>query len=141
MSHKIRNLIFIILLLALAGLLAWYLLFNKKSIEGENIVDTQGVTGDMGDGEIDKIIEQPKVEIIYPENYENDKDSDGIDDVEEEKIGTSIWEPDTDGDGISDNVEIEKYGTDPTNPDTDGDGYWDGLEIVSGYNPVGEGEL
>jgi len=70
-----------------------------------------------------------------------DTDGDGIPDVEEIKLGTSITDFDTDGDGISDYDEINIWGTDPLNPDTDGDGFPDGLEIVTGYNPLGEGKL
>ena len=62
-------------------------------------------------------------------------------DVEEEKLGTSNKEFDTDGDGLSDKIEIEVLGTDPTNPDTDGDGFADGYEVLKGFNPKGEGNI
>ena len=42
---------------------------------------------------------------------------------------------DRDGDGVSD-MEETRRGTSPTNPDTDGDGYTDSDEIKSGYNPL-----
>lgn len=42
---------------------------------------------------------------------------------------------DRDGDGLSD-VEEMRRGTSPTNMDTDGDGYTDSDEIKSGYNPL-----
>ncbi|MBP5993298.1 MAG: hypothetical protein KA731_00135 [Candidatus Moranbacteria bacterium] len=42
---------------------------------------------------------------------------------------------DRDGDGLPD-MEETRRGTSPTNPDTDGDGYTDSDEIKSGYNPL-----
>jgi len=83
---------------------------------------------------------------FLPENkkldkFKDDQDRDGILDVEEEALGLSTRNFDTDGDGISDKSEIDKWGTDPTKADTDGDGYWDFFEIMNGYNPLGEGKL
>lgn len=66
--------------------------------------------------------------------------------VEEARVGTDPWDPDTDDDGLTDGQEAKwitkvdehdvegeiRYdasvtkNTDPLNPDTDGDGYWDG---------------
>ena len=76
-----------------------------------------------------------------PQFIIEDQDRDGILDAEEEALGLSNRDFDTDGDGLSDKAEIDKWGTDPTNSDTDGDGYWDGFEIIKGYNPNGEGKL
>ena len=76
-----------------------------------------------------------------PEKFKHDKDRDGILDVEEEILGTSDWEFDTDWDGIPDKIEVEIWGTDPTKADTDGDGFSDGYEISKGFNPKGDGEL
>ena len=73
-------------------------------------------------------------QIIYPDI--NDKDSDGISDVEEKKIGLDMLEFDTDGDGVDDKTEIEIWHTDPKKVDTDGDGIADGFEIIQGTNPI-----
>lgn len=48
-------------------------------------------------------------------------------------IGAS--NPDTDGDGLSDQNEDE-HGTDPNNPDSDGDGISDGDEVEQGSDPL-----
>ncbi|PLX26445.1 hypothetical protein C0581_04540 [Candidatus Parcubacteria bacterium] len=122
----------------------WYFMFNDRDTQVvEDITNIQNpVENTVQEQENEKIIkEMEEKDVVYPDNYENDKDTDGISDVEEEKLGTSMWEPDSDGDGITDRVEIDTYGTDPTKPDSDGDGYWDGLEIISGYNPLGDGKL
>jgi predicted lipoprotein with Yx(FWY)xxD motif len=49
--------------------------------------------------------------------------------------GTSILNPDTDGDGLSDGDEVYLHETDPTNPDSDGDGFSDGWEIENNTDP------
>ncbi len=72
---------------------------------------------------------------------ENDRDSDGVEDTDENTLGLSTSDFDTDRDGLSDSVELERFGTDPTNADTDGDGFRDGLEILKGFNPVGDGNF
>lgn len=51
-----------------------------------------------------------------------DSDSDGIDDIIEEYIGTDINKTDTDGDGLTDYQEVVELGTDPLKMDTDDDG-------------------
>lgn len=70
-----------------------------------------------------------------------DKDNDGLTDIEEKKIKTSIENMDTDDDNLSDFQEVMSYFTDPGNSDTDNDGHNDGEEIRNGYNPCGEGKL
>jgi hypothetical protein len=64
-----------------------------------------------------------------------DEDNDGLDRELEQQLGTSDYNADTDGDGLSDYDEVFVYGTDPTNPDTDGDGMKDGWEVLYGLNP------
>lgn len=48
------------------------------------------------------------------------------------------WSVDTDNDNLTD-LEENLVGTSLTNPDTDGDGFKDGDEIDSGYSPVVKG--
>lgn len=125
--HKLRNTIIIIsvLLLGVLSVLFFWLRKDAPNDELEPVTE----------------INQEQEEIVIPDWYDTDKDGDGMEDSKEEELGTSIYEPDTDFDGLTDDVEIQNYGTDPTNPDTDGDGFWDGLEILNGYNPLGEGKL
>jgi outer membrane protein OmpA-like peptidoglycan-associated protein len=57
--------------------------------------------------------------------------------VEEAQLGTDPYNPDTDGDGLSDFDEVRKYHTDPLNPDTDYDGLKDGAEVFKhGTDPL-----
>ena len=58
-----------------------------------------------------------------------DYDNDGLIDLAESQLGTSIYLSDTDSDGILDYDEVMIHGTDPLNWDTDGDTLMDGLEI------------
>ena len=57
-----------------------------------------------------------------------DFDLDGLTNLEEFNLGTSIFLNDTDGDGLSDSNEIS-LGSNPLLPDTDGDQLLDGDEI------------
>lgn len=85
--------------------------------------------------------EQNELMIPIIEDTKNDKDKDGIVDIEEQTMGTSDTDFDTDGDGLSDKAEIDFWKTNPTNPDSDGDGFNDGVEVFNGYNPAGEGTI
>ena len=60
----------------------------------------------------------------------DDKDGDGLDNLEEYVYGTLPDDPDTDDDGLGDYAEVMIYGTDPFSGDTDGDGLGDNDEIV-----------
>jgi hypothetical protein len=67
-----------------------------------------------------------------------DQDADGLDLDQENQLGTSDLDPDSDGDGLSDYDEVFVYGTDPTRADTDGDGLNDSFELSfqpSSLNP------
>jgi len=65
-----------------------------------------------------------------------DMDSDGLDNCWELAYGTSVNNPDTDHDGLTDGAEVLTWHTDPKNPDTDGDLMPDGWEANHGLNPL-----
>ena len=67
---------------------------------------------------------------------ELDLDGDGLDMLEEYRLGTDPLLTDTDYDGIDDGTEIHVNGTDPLNTDTDGDGINDGDELMTGLDPL-----
>ncbi len=58
-----------------------------------------------------------------------DSDGDGLSDDEERRLGTDPFNPDTDGDKLTDGEEVKVYFTDPLNPDTDYDALKDGEEV------------
>lgn len=60
---------------------------------------------------------------------ELDSDGDGLSDEFEKTIGTDPFNPDTDGDGLTDFEEVRTFLTDPLNPDSDYDGLSDGAEV------------
>lgn len=67
---------------------------------------------------------------VDPNGADLDSDGDGLTDDEERRIGTDPFNPDTDGDYLSDGDEVHRYNTSPNNPDTDGDGLNDGAEVM-----------
>lgn len=69
-----------------------------------------------------------------------DTDLDGLTDAEELALGTSINNPDSDYDEISDGNEVKVHLTNPLSTDTDGGGSTDGLEIAQGLNPLDPGD-
>lgn len=64
-----------------------------------------------------------------------DGDEDGLDDADEERLGTSPLNCDTDGDGLWDGDECY-IGTNPLFVDTDGDGLPDGFEVDLWFDPL-----
>lgn len=65
-----------------------------------------------------------------------DSDNDGLSDVQELAISSSINNSDTDGDGLKDGIEIFQYKTSPIQADTDGDGTNENHEIINGTDPL-----
>jgi YD repeat-containing protein len=64
-----------------------------------------------------------------------DEDGDGLLNVSEYQIGTSLELSDTDGDILNDSEEVFRYGTNPLKSDTDDDGMPDRWELSNGLNP------
>jgi len=74
-----------------------------------------------------------KVFLFQNEDYDGDLISNWM----EERLGSDPYNPDTDGDGLSDYEEIHIYGTDPLRVDTDGDGLSDYEEVrIFRTNPL-----
>ena len=59
-----------------------------------------------------------------------DSDGDGLTDRQEGEIGTDPYNPDTDGDRLSDGAEYNTHQTDPLNKDSDYDMLTDGQEVL-----------
>lgn len=73
---------------------------------------------------------------VYESLIYIDCDGDGLDADAERQLGTSDYNADSDGDGLSDYAEVFMYRTDPTKADTDKDGMPDGWEVKHGLNPL-----
>jgi len=65
-----------------------------------------------------------------------DIDADGLLYDDELAHGADPFDPDTDGDGLSDGEEVFVYGTEPGSADTDWDGVPDDEEILAGTDPL-----
>jgi len=129
--HRKRRVVIVIFLAALAiGLIVLVAMRILKYGQGEEepLVPTSTFVPDM------VLPEQPDM-------FPDDLDRDGISNAEEEAMGLSPTEYDTDRDGLSDQEEIEVWQTDPKVTDTDGDGYADGFEVLNGFDPLGPGRL
>ncbi len=129
-QKRIIALLFLVLLVII--LIVIFLSKHNKQKNNFELQDKTTVNQNKISNKFEDKVKLPSIEEKYP----NDKDRDGLNSEEEKKYGTSDYNPDTDGDGLSDKDEIEKYKTQPTNPDTDGDGYWDGLEVYNNYDPL-----
>lgn len=102
---------------------------NKASVISTELVIEPEIESEKENEVADNIVEPVQIieEDIMPVDVENDvlelpsildSDADGLSDVAEAFLGTSL-----------------------DNSDTDGDGYLDKEEILSGYNPLGSGLL
>lgn len=59
----------------------------------------------------------------------DDPDADGLNNTEEQTLGTDPTKADADGDGLNDGDEVRTYKSDPNKRDTDGDSLDDGTEV------------
>jgi hypothetical protein len=66
---------------------------------------------------------QSKPVFLFPKPA--DSDNDGLWDRDEIRLGTSLTNPDSDGDGLTDGAEVHSYHTNPLKADSDGDGLSD----------------
>ncbi len=128
----------VIIVLAAAGLISYWLLGRSAepsvSLLGEDEVQVEVEVEDEEPEEEDEEVEpEPEPEL--------DTDRDGLSDIVEAEMGTSITNADTDADGLSDYEELNTWNTDPIDPDTDGDSYIDGAEVDAGFDPNGPGQL
>lgn len=81
-------------------------------------------------------LNDPEEERIGTDPCVADSDLDGLDDFEEVRsTGTDPLKADTDDDGVGDYRELRELGTDPRNPDTDADGLKDGEELARKTDP------
>ncbi len=131
-KSKLKIILIVVGILILLGLIIYFVFFSSVFFGEKPTADENQINETLQ-------VKQVPYKSLWVED--GDMDNDGLSDVEEEKLGTSDKEFDTDFDGIPDKVEVEQYKTDPTKFDTDGDGYGDGYEIINGYNPLGEGKL
>ncbi|MEK3880750.1 DUF3289 family protein [Paenibacillus sp. FSL M7-0420] len=67
---------------------------------------------------------------------DEDYDKDGLTNLEELLLGTSLISEDSDGDGLTDGEEVHTHKTDPLKADTDGDGLSDAWELKIGSDPL-----
>ena len=71
-----------------------------------------------------------------PVDAQEDKDGDGLSNLEEFKQGTNPALADSDGDGLKDASELSTHHTNPLLADSDGDGLNDNVEILTGTDPL-----
>ena len=67
---------------------------------------------------------------MNPHDALEDYDQDGLSNLRELQLKTSLDKKDTDGDHLEDGVEVTRYKTDPVKKDSDHDGASDGDEVL-----------
>ncbi len=67
---------------------------------------------------------------------DEDPDADNLTNLDEQAIGTSPIQLDSDDDFLSDGDEVLAFQSDPLSPDTDDDGHDDGSEVAQAFDPL-----
>lgn len=109
---------------------------------GSRLVGYQDIqiecTEDLDNDGIPHCYERDNLLNPYYNDSTEDRDGDGLTNLQEFNFGTLAGNADSDGDGISDDLEIQ-YGLDPllddAGQDPDGDGFTNLEEIQQGSNP------
>lgn len=129
-SHKKLWFVVFVIIIALAGTMGVWIYILNRPISSEEAEDVATVN----QAEPEETTPAAPLQPV-------DTDKDGLEDAEEQRMGTDSTMPDTDSDGLTDKEEIALWNTDPLDPDTDKDGFSDGEEVDNGYNPAGQGRL
>jgi len=100
-----------------------------------NNPDTDG--GSVNDG--NEVIIQGTDPLDPSDDIQRDSDGDGLENPEEDELGTDPFNPDTDADGLTDFIEVRGDNpTDPLDPDSDADELCDGPETIEDVCTSGE---
>ncbi|NHJ86101.1 MAG: hypothetical protein FK734_11615 [Asgard group archaeon] len=118
---------------------------NDPDTDGDTIFDGDEVNiynTDPTNADSDSDLMTDDFEITYGLNPTNatdatqDKDEDGLTNLEEFNAGTYPNNPDCDNDELTDYQEVIVYGTNPLKYDTDGDSLSDYFEVYWGMDPL-----
>jgi len=112
-----------------------------RDLDSDGYCPSQGDCDDqdssVGPGEVDHLGDGVDSDCDGVGGPDSDEDGDGLTWTEEQAVGTSDAEVDSDDDGLSDADEVQVHGTDPTASDSDLDGVSDGDEVqTAGTNPL-----
>lgn len=104
----------------------------EESVLGTNPTNPDSDGDGMNDGfEAENDLSPTDNGSLFPDNGPlGDPDHDGLTNLQEFFYGTNPFNPDTDGDGISDYDEIFNFGTNPGSSDSDGNGIPDANEVL-----------
>ena len=130
-----RIVIIFILVLLLIALGVWVYAAFFSASRVANIETVEQVTEQVQQPVVTAPVETKQVDTS------GDTDFDGLSDLEEQELGTSLVNSDSDRDGLSDFEEVRVWKTNPLNPDTDADTFRDGDEVKGGYDPLGPGRI
>ena len=144
-SHRGSRIFYIvggIVLLAILGVLGYYMLGSKKT---SNQTTEQTVTTKLPKVWLKQYFDKDVCDDLKTCGDNADPDSDGLNNYDEFKAGSAPTNADTDSDGLADGDEVYIYKTEPTHKFTDRrdvvaqNNWTDGYQIKNGYDPLTPG--
>lgn len=115
-----------ILLVIIVTLNIYYSGKNFKQYEKKQVLSEEA---NIEEGEYLVYETDPKDFELTDENKYKDYDNDNLTNEKEVELGTDPFNPDTDGDGLSDGQEVNRYETDPLKWSTSGDNISDYVKV------------
>ncbi len=124
----------VVAVLCLAVIMILFLVFNQGQSEVSSATQTAESATQTAEAGLEQIVSATQTAAFNQTQAagsgEMDSDGDGLTDNQEMELGTDPFNPDTDGDRLSDGEEVLRRNTNPLIADTDVDNLSDGDEVL-----------